>query len=199
MYPQPLDLILFHSSDGVSRIIEYVQKERIGRGDYSHCGLVVLSSWFPHLADQPETLYLWDSIMDTRGIGSRLVPLQEAIDDYVKWFPDARVASCALLHPPTVEPGPPLARLYGQYYDASYNLCCLCCAAFPFMRRFQCKSKHDKSVFCSEMVALAYQALGIIGPNVDTSHVIPLDFLGNDEDGLPRLVGEPVVLISKPS
>ena len=46
--------------------------------------------------------------------------------------------------------------------------------------------------FCSELVARVYQKLGIIDQNLDPEDVTPVDFLGYDQDGIPKLVKDPV-------
>lgn len=52
-------------------------------------------------------------------------------------------------------------------------------------------------LFCSEMVATVYQDLGLIDDDKDPQDVIPVDFLGVDVDGIPKLVEDPIY-ISKP-
>jgi len=49
-------------------------------------------------------------------------------------------------------------------------------------------------LFCSELVALVYQRLGIIGKQFNPADVVPVDFLGYDKDGLPKLVYDPVYI-----
>lgn len=49
-------------------------------------------------------------------------------------------------------------------------------------------------VFCSELVAIIYKSLGIFDKGIDPRDVIPMDLLGFDKDGLPRVVDTPVYL-----
>lgn len=89
----------------------------------------------------------------------------------------------------------------------------LCGAGFPCFRRGQygfgekivSGIKHiykmpelhgddDDFVFCSEFVAIVYQALGIIGPEFKPHDVVPTDFFGADIDGIPKIVNDPVYL-----
>ncbi len=51
-------------------------------------------------------------------------------------------------------------------------------------------------VFCSELVALIYRRLGVLGKEFDPSNVVPVDFLGCDADGMPKLVEDPITLLS---
>ena len=48
--------------------------------------------------------------------------------------------------------------------------------------------------FCSELVARAWQAVGILPQEVNPKNVLPIDFFGNDADGMERLVAEPTDL-----
>jgi hypothetical protein len=48
--------------------------------------------------------------------------------------------------------------------------------------------------FCSELIANIYQAIGIIPNSFDAKDVLPVDFLGYDQDGLPALVEAPVFI-----
>lgn len=51
-------------------------------------------------------------------------------------------------------------------------------------------------MFCSELVAVIYQQLGIIEEKFDPQNVIPVDFLGCDADGLPQIVHRPTYIVS---
>jgi hypothetical protein len=48
--------------------------------------------------------------------------------------------------------------------------------------------------FCSELVANAYKLIGVIPESFDPRDVLPVDFFGYDEDGLPALVDSPVFI-----
>lgn len=48
--------------------------------------------------------------------------------------------------------------------------------------------------FCSELVANVYQKLGIIGKQFDPRDVVPMDFFGCDQDGIPCLVKNPIFI-----
>ena len=40
----------------------------------------------------------------------------------------------------------------------------------------------DGAIFCSELVTLVYQELGLISFKVDSENALPMDYFGNDED-----------------
>lgn len=193
--PAPLDLIFFHSGDPISQAIGAVEEQVTGRGDYSHVGIVVSSAWFPHLAHlQPPQHFLWDAMKDGNRLGTRLAPLKDVVTSYHRWFPRARTAWGKLKARPAAVDPTVLADLYATYGDVGYNCCCLCCAAWAWLRPCGrcCRHPDDKTVFCSELVAIVLQRLGLIDIKFDPAHVLPVDLLGYDQDGLPALVEEPV-------
>jgi hypothetical protein len=50
-------------------------------------------------------------------------------------------------------------------------------------------------VFCSELVAHVYQVLGIISSDKNPAHFVPVDFMGYDKDGCPKIVNDPIYII----
>lgn len=48
--------------------------------------------------------------------------------------------------------------------------------------------------FCSELIANVYQTIGVIPKSFDPRDVLPVDFFGYDEDGLPVLVDAPIYI-----
>jgi len=48
--------------------------------------------------------------------------------------------------------------------------------------------------FCSELVANVYQLIGVIPESFETRDILPVDFFGYDEDGLPSLVDSPIFI-----
>ncbi len=56
---RPLDLILFRGVDPVSRAIQFVQNRKIGRGDYSHAGVVVTREVLDLQCLEPGKIYVW--------------------------------------------------------------------------------------------------------------------------------------------
>lgn len=51
--------------------------------------------------------------------------------------------------------------------------------------------------FCSELVANVYQNMGILDKKYDARDVVPMDFFGCDQDGIPCLVDNPVFITYK--
>lgn len=60
---QPLDLLLFSGTDGVSATIRFVEQRRLGRGDYSHAGLAVTRDVLDLPFLEPGRIYVWESTM----------------------------------------------------------------------------------------------------------------------------------------
>ena len=48
--------------------------------------------------------------------------------------------------------------------------------------------------FCSELVATIYKEFDIIPNTVNPKDVVPIDFFGCDEDGLPLIVHPPIFI-----
>lgn len=54
----------------------------------------------------------------------------------------------------------------------------------------------DMFYFCSELVAEIYQKVGVIDPSLNPSDVLPMDFLGYDQDGIGHIVDRnPTILL----
>ena len=53
----------------------------------------------------------------------------------------------------------------------------------------------DSWLFCSEFVAKVYQDLCLIEKSKDTRDVVPMDFVGYDQDGIPKLCNDPKLFV----
>ena len=60
---QPLDLILFRGVDPVSRAIQFMQRRKIGRGDFSHAGLAITREVLDLPSLEPGKVYVWESML----------------------------------------------------------------------------------------------------------------------------------------
>ncbi len=74
-----------------------------------------------------------------------------------------------------------MTELHRSHANRSYELnpLHLVIAIFPclggFLRKLKCVGKGKAHVFCSEFVALVYKKLGLIGSDVNESHIVPMD------------------------
>lgn len=58
----PLDIILFSGSDFVSKMIQFLQKKKLGKGIISHVGIVINKELMPHIEGmEKDKLYIWES------------------------------------------------------------------------------------------------------------------------------------------
>lgn len=107
-----------------------------------------------------------------------------------------------------------MKMLYKKYHDKIYEMNCLqlLSTVLPCLRKPQRKlyekvvdgvnhiystglnGKEDDFVFCSEFITIIYKALDIIDSKFVPSEVTPTDFFGNDIDGIPKIVEDPVYL-----
>lgn len=154
-------------------------------------------------------------------LGVQLRDLEEVIPTYIT-DPKTRVAWCKLLNNPfdtkdkavKKELKRKFTELFGYYYGRMYelNMDSLLAAMFPrlrFIRRFKdsilnslfsvltklgVSDRYNPAgwQFCSELIANIYQKIGVIDKRFDTKDVLPVDFFGYDEDGIPALVEAPV-------
>ena len=57
------------------------------------------------------------------------------------------------------------------------------CSCRPCRRYCECIGiPSDGAIFCSELVTLVYQNIGLIRESVDAENALPMDYFGNDED-----------------
>lgn len=102
-----------------------------------------------------------------------------------------------------------MEMIYLNYGKSSYNLSIIDLAAsiYPWMRPLrslknyiQRKTKKSKPVplFCSEFVAIIYKELGII-EGIETENIVPVDFLGITEKGIPLILKKIVEVQNKVS
>lgn len=102
--------------------------------------------------------------------------------------------------------------IHEQYGNATYDANCidLLAALFPWLRCLRTglrkvryagrkafrMGESSEWLFCSEAIAIVYKKIGVISPQTNVSDVVPVDFLGVDQDGLPRLVDSPVQVVN---
>lgn len=106
-------------------------------------------------------------------------------------------------------------KIYGnRVYD--YNPLSLLAVVFPcwrkprdvfnkivhngYLRLVSRRSNEDDSdlsgyLFCSELVAHVYIAIGVIEKSKDPQNVLPVDFLGYDQDGIPCITEPPIAMM----
>lgn len=102
-------------------------------------------------------------------------------------------------------------KLYGNR-GYNVNVISLIASIFPCLRRARdnfheflidglsvLSSENEQEgfsgwLYCSQLVALIYQRLGLIAPEIDPNNVVPVDFLGYDIDGLYAVVNNPIYI-----
>ena len=135
------------------------------------------------------------------------------LEEIINWYicnDKTKVAWCKLLNNPVINND--LITKFEQFFDSYHNrtydmdLLGLFGAIFPQIRGL--RDLQDKLLnkmfkrikgkdfpawqFCSELVANAYQLIGVIDQKFDSKNVLPIDFFGYDRDGIPKLVCEPI-------
>lgn len=175
------DILLFSGKSGSSESIKWVTLS-----PWSHVGLVLrLPQYgFPCLYEATTTATLAD--LDTGRVrsGVQLVPLAARVAEY-----DGDVALRRLhgvqLDPPRLDALHALRRrLAGREYEQDKIE--LMAAAYdgPFGEQ-----REDlRELFCSELAAASYQALGLLGPHKPSNEYVPADF-SEEWERLPWIEG----------
>lgn len=207
----PLDLMFFHGADIVSKSIDVLEKFTTGSGKYTHVGCVVNHKLLPNAGLEADIWYIWESTFSSDVVGSGDVnvlgidgphfgPQLRKLDDVIPAYlskKGAKVAWGKLKNNPwySLVDRPIIIKrfqkLYKKYNNVAYdyNPISLIGSVFKPLRQ------HNDKLFCSELVAVIYIKLGILGENVDPSGVVPVDFLGYDRDHeVPCLVSELIVI-----
>lgn len=215
---QPLDLIFFKGSDFISDTVSITEDLAVGNGDFSHVGLIVTKELLNLEFMIPEKKYILEStvsysdvnlINGKRTSGVQIRSLNTTIEYYLT-NPKCKIAWGKLRNNPFIknkeETKKKFLAVFNKYKDSQYDFNCfnLLAAAFKRFRpirnaftvvydEFFVTLFGEKDwVFCSELVAIIYNSLGITKCN--PRDVIPMDFLGYDIDGLPMVVYKPVYI-----
>lgn len=218
----PLDIVLFRGGDLVSSTIRFIERQRTGSGDFSHAGIIVTSDVLSHPDMKPGKLYILEStVTGVLGCGVKNIEGKSEFcvqitdfDKLVEKYDNSEETAIAVFH---VSPSggclsnngirarlqPFWHRVRGCSYQ--FNLYSLLSAAFPFLRgaRKQAEKlfRGENWLFCSQLVCMTLQEVGYLPAHIDSKTVLPVDFLGCDEDKqVPCIVSNahnPVYLLNK--
>ena len=123
---KPFDLILFRGADVISNSISFIEKKKLGCGDWSHVGIAITSEYFPCLSifdkkgkndnNDNDNIYIYESTMsgilgdgvnkiEGRTFGVQLRRLSEVVPAYLSkngtrigWCSLNEYASSRMLH-----------------------------------------------------------------------------------------------------
>jgi len=164
------DLVLFSGASFFSSVIKWA----IG-GKWSHVGVIVRSPRFP------DRVLLWESttLADLADIetgkrqhGVQLVPLSERLRGY-----DGEFKLRPLDKPITPEMEAALTQRRAELSGRPYEEDKLELVRLAFKGWFaKWRGERLDSLFCSELVAEAYQAMGLLPPHPPSNEYTPRDF-----------------------
>jgi hypothetical protein len=194
---QPFDLVLFRGNDVVSQVISAVQTAHVGTGEFTHVGVVVDKSVLPKL--HAGEMYIWESTWSGDVVnvetGEKTLGVQvRKVDDLIVHY-DGKIAIAKLKQPMRDKINLfGIEQLHMKYvnkskFSCNWGLCGLLSAVVPCLRRG--KKKSNDMVFCSQFAAIIYQTIGVLDRKYDPAAVVPMDFLGYDQDDLPLMFEEP--------
>jgi len=185
--------------------IKYNKKYDVNSDQFSHVGMVVTKDILPDSSLKDGKLYIWESTMSgdlTDGVPNVLgesylgVQLRD-LDQVVKNYdanPHTQIAFASLKDEIydeimfTPELSNKFVKLFALYngirYDA--NLLSLYAAVNKDYRSHRDLIEEtlntENWLFCSELVALIYKNLGIFPESIDPKNVVPMDFIGFDDE-----------------
>lgn len=183
-------------------------------GSFSHVGMIVTTEVLQHPKMEAGKLYIFESTMGGhygqgvynidgfKNIGSdfmgvQIRPFKEVVEKYSSCISLGKLADNPLNR--EVIDRDALKKKFthivetynGITYDA--NCCSLLAAIFAGMRPLSYKIEKILGttdwLFCSELVAQVYKDMGILPIKTKPKYVVPMDFIGYEEDtscGIPK-------------
>jgi len=138
---KPFDLIGFRGGDYASRIVQILEKEQLGMGEFSHVGMVVTSDILEKAGNiilQPNKLYVFEStyslqsevpdVVTGKGmVGVQLRDFEEIVTHYITTDKE-RIAWCKLINNPYEFPANRIrlkeifTELFNRYHDTIYDI-----------------------------------------------------------------------------
>lgn len=184
--------------------------------------IYVFESTIPYSLTIEEQEVVPDAFTEEPKLGAQIRKLEEVIRVYLK-DEGSSVGWCKLIKNPYTEESKEIIsetfqKIFADYYSRMYDLSfiSLASAVFPKMRGiravrdfifytiyklttfFGLSTRKNFGPlgwqFCSELIANVYIKMGIIDPKTDPRNVTPIDFFGFDQDGLDRIVENPIYL-----
>jgi hypothetical protein len=208
---KPLDLILFKGTEFVSKSLIKIMKTRIKHvdnkeiDDFSHVGMIITKE----LIDLPELvsgkLYIFEAIYSgkmTDGVkniynksffGTQIRDFDAVMLNNDK-HSNVQIAVVPIKNNPLYGPDAEKVKrrfkvAFEKYNNARFegNVFSMLGALYP---KFRCIRNFTEEVFerkrwmfCSELCAQVYKDIGVLKEDAEPRNVVPLDFIGFDQDG----------------
>jgi hypothetical protein len=211
---RPFDLVLVRGWDFISNAISKLQEFKLGDGSFTHVGMIVDKRVLPWLPKNQ--LYIWEStaagefgdgvqnIANRNILGVQIRELKQVVAATISKRGGA-IAIARVIDNPISRRLRETDEQYAKRFDKVCKLmqsiyrqnngkmyqilaCNQCCSLFSCCKQMRSCTESDSLVFCSQLVADAYIQLGILPNSIDPRDVIPMDFLGFDLDGMPKIV-----------
>lgn len=208
------------------KYLETVKLERmtdtpVEPGAFSHVGIVVTSEILDHPKVKPGEIYIWESVLSGK-LGDGIKNIDDAtffgvqlrdFDDLLPAYDlsnDTRVAVAHLIDNPLddgIKGGmvkDRFAKIFEKYNGVFYdvNLMNQFGALFKGCRKVRDEIEsiigNDSWLFCSEHVAQIYVDMGILPKTVVCENVVPMDFVGYENDSVIK-GGIPIVVKLPPT
>lgn len=192
----------------------------VEKNAFSHVGFIVRPDILDDERLEPNGVYIFESTMSGslgKGIynidgkpflGMQLRDFDEVIQAYDA-NPKSQIAVASLnpkildrLHS-TDDLSETFTALFSRYEGVKYNwnayslLSSLLSCMRPGRETIEKIFETEEWMFCSEAVAQIYVELGILPENVKPKNVVPMDFLGYDDEGvMPNIIDKLINVVS---
>lgn len=224
---KPFDIICFRGNDFVSNIISNVEKRNFGNGEWTHVGIVLTrdvlkfkgkdnkfyiweSTMSGKIGDGVNNIY------NKGHFGVQIRDLDSVIEGYLK-VKKTKIGWCKLINNPLDKKENESNKIYNDrisnikhiirkfYYKNKnnkydYTLKTFLKTLFPRLSKIKIINKilhTDDKYFCSELVAEIYKQINIIEKDIDPENIAPIELLGYSNDGIGKIVEEPILLCRK--
>jgi hypothetical protein len=224
---KPFDLIFFRGGDFISDIIANVQNKSFGNGEWTHVGLVLTRDILKFKGKKNNIYVWESTMSGKMGdgvnniynkghFGVQIRDLDSVIEGYLK-VKKTKIGWCKLINNPFDKKENESDILYQKrisnikkiiknfYYknknsSYDYTLKTFLKTIFPRLSKIKFINKilhTDNKYFCSELVAEIYKQINVLDETIDPENIAPIELLGYSNDGIGKIVDEPLLLCRK--
>lgn len=206
---KPLDLIMFSGGGALGTIVKTLEFAELGKGKWTHVGLVVTDELMPHKGLVRGRLYMLESVLafsvpDIEGQRHKYGPQIRNLEDVIRSeYRTGEVSLYKVRDNPfrTKEDVSDVIEIFEKVFEEvsgkQYDIVGPFPGLFPCCRTFEkvpiVKRYIDERYYCSELATYVYQQVGIVSKDINPEYVVPEDFVGGDKEGMKiEFIGTPV-------
>lgn len=220
---KPFDVVFFQGSQLMGQTIRAGQDIVLGNGEWTHVGLLIPREMVQEVEQPSTTLtedwYVWESTFTSQRFAGEETKSIQGYQSGVQFRPFLSLVRHYRYHVAVLRPYIAVSyqtydwkRLYTKYANVEYDFhpvqlcsslfrCCRIGSSSSSSISSSSSTKRSDPMFCSEFVANVLKDLHVLPSSVRADHVVPMDFLGYDQDySIPFAIGyDATTEPSKPS